>query len=216
MTPRVGCRLGHGSTANEMRPRRVAGLLANQRVVQASAGGTHTAAVTSDGRLYTFGGGHTLGHGSVQIQLSPRLVEALAGKRVLQSAASNSSTAAVSSTGQLFTWGIRRLGDSDEDNSAVELVPRLVQALVHCRVVQVAVGDTHTAAVTSAGGLWTWGCGGFGRYATLSSGQPSVLMQWLTGWDTEVMPTSLCQSWCRHLHISAWCKWQWALLTPWL
>ena len=54
----------------------------------------HTAVVTCDGRVFTFGHGHggRLGHGSeVAPQLTPKQVVGLAGKQVLQAALGKTS-----------------------------------------------------------------------------------------------------------------------------
>ena len=41
--------------------------------------------------------------------------------------------------------------------------PRLVEALKAKRVRDVACGSSHSAAITSSGELYTWGCGEYGR-----------------------------------------------------
>lgn len=55
---------------------------------------------------------------------------------------------------------VDRLGHGGD---ADEFVPKLVQALAHKRVVQVAVGTAHTMAVTAGGALCTTGYGSCGR-----------------------------------------------------
>ena len=41
--------------------------------------------------------------------------------------------------------------------------PRLIEALKSKRVRDIACGSSHSAAITSAGELYTWGCGEYGR-----------------------------------------------------
>ena len=41
--------------------------------------------------------------------------------------------------------------------------PRLVEALKAKRVRDIACGSSHSAAITSSGELYTWGCGEYGR-----------------------------------------------------
>ena len=55
------------------------------RVVAAAAGDFHSAAVTEDGALWTWGFGRDgrLGHGDKEAQLAPKLVESLEGQRVV-------------------------------------------------------------------------------------------------------------------------------------
>ena len=77
--------LGHGDTANQLRPKRVAAL-AKERVVSMAAGGLHSLALTAkgavfsfrtvEGTLFSFGRGDEgmLGHGDVAQQLLPKRV----------------------------------------------------------------------------------------------------------------------------------------------
>ena len=55
----------------------VGGDLTGVRVVGVAAGGYHSIALAADGRVFTFGGGAwgKLGHGDMQYQRSPRVVE---------------------------------------------------------------------------------------------------------------------------------------------
>lgn len=60
-------------------------LLRGIEVVKVSAGGAHSAAITADGELYTWGKGRygRLGHTDSDDQMKPRLVEALLGERTV-------------------------------------------------------------------------------------------------------------------------------------
>ena len=97
--------LVHGGTGSELVPRTVEAL-AGKRVVQVAAGGSHTAVLTSDGEMLTFGRGGSgqLGHGGTGDELVPRTVQALAGKRVVQ------IVAAAGDRGSTFINGRLRLG----------------------------------------------------------------------------------------------------------
>jgi alpha-tubulin suppressor-like RCC1 family protein len=79
-------RLGHGTGYNKNKPTVVRGQLEGVRVTACSAGGRHTAALTQDGEVYTFGFGlyGQLGLGMQHASsLSPSLVAKLHGKRVV-------------------------------------------------------------------------------------------------------------------------------------
>ena len=74
-----------------------------------SAGDRHTAAVTDEGALYTWGNGEggRLGHGDEDPKLVPvRVAGALGGKCVVAASAGDSHTADVTEEGELYTWGI--------------------------------------------------------------------------------------------------------------
>jgi len=112
----------------------------------------HSAAITSDGQLFTWGSAVNgrLGHGEEALddQLTPRLVEALEGKQVVAVAASNTHMVACTGSGELWNWG---------NLQTTEHTPRLVQGMVGRKVVAVAAGWHYTAVVTDDGELWSFG-----------------------------------------------------------
>lgn len=63
------------------RPRMIEALR-GKVIVKVAAGGAHSAAITDQGELYTWGKGRygRLGHGDSDDQMRPKLVEALRGK----------------------------------------------------------------------------------------------------------------------------------------
>lgn len=63
--------LGLGDTEPRAVPSCVEGELAGKTVVGVSCGATHTAAITDEGKVYTFGGGVSgqLGHGDKERQV---------------------------------------------------------------------------------------------------------------------------------------------------
>ena len=156
--------LGHGGHNNELVPRRVEAL-AERWVVQVSCGREHTAVVTSDGELHTFGMGALgrLGHGDEENKFVPTRVDKLMGKRVVQVSCGKQHTAVVTSEGDVFTFGAGFLGKLGHGGEDSEWVPRRVDALVGKRVVQVSCGYLYTAAVTSDGELFTFGDGRRGK-----------------------------------------------------
>ncbi len=70
-------KLGHGNTVTQKVPKQVLGPLAGKVVVFISAGYRHSAAVTDDGSLYTWGEGDfgRLGHGDSQSRFLPTRVK---------------------------------------------------------------------------------------------------------------------------------------------
>lgn len=71
-------------------------------------------------------------------------------------------SAVISEEGQLYTfgqgnWGV--LGHGNENNVNFTK-PKLVEGLEKYRVVDVAMGEYHTIALTDDGTVWTWGYGG--------------------------------------------------------
>ena len=64
---------------------------------------------------------------------------------------------------RVFSWGE---GDDGKLGHCSRLScdkPRLIEALKSKRVRDIACGSSHSAAITSSGELYTWGCGEYGR-----------------------------------------------------
>lgn len=91
--------------------------------------------------------------------------------QVVQVAAGSTHTCAVTITGGLKCWGRNNNGQLGNNSTATSPVPVAVSGLTS-GVTRVAVGENHTCAVTTAGGLKCWGddsLGQLGNDATLSS-----------------------------------------------
>ncbi|CAM9907301.1 unnamed protein product, partial [Laminaria digitata] len=118
------------------------------------------------GDLFSFGtADFTLGYdsfGKTNV-VQPRRVESLANLKVVRVAASKFHSAAVTSCGHLFTWGHGRSGRLGHGNEEVCMLPTKVEGLASQRVTDVAASETHTAALTAEGELYTWGRDRFGQ-----------------------------------------------------
>lgn len=104
-------RLGHGDNGWKYVPRIIQSLTGHV-VVQVTCGSYHTAAVTSNGDLYTWGGGMygKLGHGNEAGCSTPKRVEGLRNISVSKIACGSRHTAVVTSLGQFYTWGDKENG----------------------------------------------------------------------------------------------------------
>lgn len=158
-------RLGHGDAAEPSEVPRAVEALSEQRVVAVSASSSHTVALTRSGQLFSCGVGDDgqLGHGDQHGKYVPRLCRALEALVVAQVSAGSRHTCAVTDRGHLFTWGAGSFGRLGHGNEEPEFSPRRVAALESTRVAFAAAGDNHSAAVTDAGCLYTFGRGGYGR-----------------------------------------------------
>ena len=153
-------RLGHGDVVEQTSPKLVEALT-DKCVALVACGGSHTAACTSGGDLYTWGAGEQgqLGHGDLSSRQVPSRVEHLAGQAVTVIACGQTHSAAIVSPGTLFTWGHGmhgRLGHGHTDRLAT---PTRVRLLDGTSVTSVACGQSHTAAVNDCGLVFTWGDG---------------------------------------------------------
>lgn len=140
--------MGHSTEANCHSPRLVDTLI-GKMPRQVSCGGFHTAVVTENGRLYTFGGGEhgQLGHSDRVNKHKPTLVQALEGIFVSQITCGWSHSVALTAKGHVYTWGNSDHGKLGHGCSQKVSVPQLVDKLNDYRVVRVASYNEHTAAL---------------------------------------------------------------------
>lgn len=158
-------RLGHGDNGWKYVPRIIQSLT-GQVVAHVTCGSYHTAAVTTDGALYTWGGGMygKLGHGNEAGCSTPKRVDGLAGLIVAQIACGSRHTVALVSTGAAYSWGDMENGVAGHGlTEGHQYTPRLLDRLAGRNVVQVSACGFHTACLTDNGELYTWGEGKFGR-----------------------------------------------------
>uniref|UniRef100_A0A671RTG0 HECT domain-containing protein n=1 Tax=Sinocyclocheilus anshuiensis TaxID=1608454 RepID=A0A671RTG0_9TELE len=119
--------------------------LRSQKVVYISCGEEHTAALTKEGGLFTFGNGSRgqLGHDSTRNEPLPRRVMELMGTEVSQIACGRHHTLAfVPSTGLVYAFGCNtqgQLGTGLRGNAKSPLPVRNIQPL--------CIGNTHTSII---------------------------------------------------------------------
>ena len=136
-----------------------------ENVTRLSCGGDFAACISEKGRLYTWGRGNygNLGHGTTDSHSKPLAVESLADQVILQVSCGAKHMLAVTSNFKLYSsghGGHGRLGHGDTTGTST---PKLVESLTGENILMTAAGDSHSAAVTTLGTLFTWGCGTYGR-----------------------------------------------------
>ncbi|KAJ8297784.1 hypothetical protein KUTeg_024315 [Tegillarca granosa] len=187
-------RLGLGMSSGTVSvPRQLTSLsqlieaLKSKRIRDIACGSSHSAAITSNGELYTWGLGEygRLGHGDNTTQLKPKQVKQLAGQRVIQVSCGSrdAQTLALTDEGCVYSWGdgdfgklgrggsegcnvphevdrLQGLGDYfrlGHGTDAHVRKPQLVEGLKGKKIVHVAVGALHCLAVTDHGQVYAWG-----------------------------------------------------------
>lgn len=139
--------LGHGGEDDEARPR-IVDVLAGEAISSVSAGPYHSAAVTSDGRLFMWGWmpfAPTATGMEETFSRVPRQISLDGAVRVNGIACGCFATAAWDARGQLFTWGRSDSGQLGHGADTSAASPRPVEALIGVRVAQVAFGGVQTA-----------------------------------------------------------------------
>ncbi|CAH1268469.1 HERC2 [Branchiostoma lanceolatum] len=159
-------KLGHFSRMNCDKPRLIEALK-SKRVRDIACGSSHSAAVTSNGELYTWGLGEygRLGHGDNTTQLRPKQVKSLAGQRVIQVACGSrdAQTLALTDEGNVYSWGDGDFGKLGRGGSEGCNQPHPVERLGGQGVIQIECGAQFSLALTKAGQVWTWGKGDYFR-----------------------------------------------------
>jgi len=166
-------RLGHGNEERGLVPKKIPPKqLQGAKAVMAACSSLlagHTALVTDDGNLWTWGRGSEgqLGHHDLQTKLVPTLIarDLFAGAAISMVACGGSHTTCVTNFGALWSWGANDWGQLGHGDVERRELPALVRGTGEggIRILVVSCGDRNTAAVTSSGSLWVWGAGDAGR-----------------------------------------------------
>ncbi|KAK2872403.1 hypothetical protein Q8A67_022300 [Cirrhinus molitorella] len=153
-------KLGHGNSATQKYPKIIQGPLLGKVVVCVSAGYRHSAAVTNDGELYTWGEGDfgRLGHSDSHSRNVPTLVKDISG--VGQVACGSSHTIAVAQDGRIvWSFGGGDNGKLGHGDTNRVYRPKVIEALHGFIIRKVCAGSQSSLALTSAGQVFAWGCG---------------------------------------------------------
>jgi hypothetical protein len=152
--------LGLGDTENRWSPVMVE-FPENRHIRMVSCGETHTAAISTKGECYTWGGGDSfqLGHGEKANELLPRRVEFFNERaaHVQHVSCGARHSAAVTDDGYLYVWGTGDHGELGLGDDKVRTVPALVEALGNTTVRSVQTSVHFTAIITDTGELYICG-----------------------------------------------------------
>ncbi|KAA8901454.1 regulator of chromosome condensation 1/beta-lactamase-inhibitor protein II, partial [Sphaerosporella brunnea] len=153
-------------------------------IVAVAYGGMHGAALTHDGKVYTWGVNDLGALGRItrtgdaktkdvdsdsededevplnEDESTPKLVELPEGTVITRIAASDSSTVAVTETGLVYGWGTFRSNDGVlgfTPTTRIQTTPGLIKELKG--IIDVACGNDHVLALDNKGKAWAWGNG---------------------------------------------------------
>ncbi|CAL5338454.1 unnamed protein product [Camellia sinensis] len=132
-----------------------------------ACGGRHAVLVTKQGEIFSWGEGEggRLGHGVEEDVSHPKLIDALSSMNIVLVACGENHTCAVTFSGDLYTWGdgSHNSGLLGHGSNVSHWIPKKLSVFMEgIQVSFISCGPWHTALVTSAGQLFTFGDGTFG------------------------------------------------------
>ncbi len=127
------------------------------KIRQVSLGYYHSAAITENGDLYTWGRNYAgqLGNGTKDNSDIP--VKIMSNIKAVSLGSGHS--AAITENGDLYTWGENYYGQLGSGNTANSATPKYIMSNVKA----VSLGVSHSAAITENGDLYTWGLNWYGQ-----------------------------------------------------
>ncbi|KAM7270277.1 hypothetical protein ACFE04_029491 [Oxalis oulophora] len=162
--------LGHHVYTRELLPRLVEGSWSG-KICQVSTSGTHTAAITESGELYTWG----RDQGDGRLGLGPRpgpnegggfsipsKVEALPVP-VASVYCGGFFTMVLTKDGEIWNWGANSNYELGRGDKIGGWKPQQISSLAGVRIIQVVCGGYHSLALTEDGKVLSWGYGGLGQ-----------------------------------------------------
>jgi len=168
--------LGNGTAINSNLPVEVkteGTPMAGKKIIQTAIGVTHSMALDSEGKVYSWGENVNglLGTGDAMPALSPVLVETwrtpMAGKKIIQISAGGAHSMALDSEGNIYAWGWGgegQLGNGENNNSNVPiLVKKEDTGLEGKTIKKVMAGGMFSMVLTSDGSLYSWGKNNYGQ-----------------------------------------------------
>lgn len=149
--------LGIGLIDQSPHPR-IIPALANVRVVSISAGQYHSLAITSQGKLYTWGWGvhGQLGLNTVEDMNEPQLVKALEHEVIISAKGGHAHSIALTQAGRVWAFGSGIFGQLGTGSNTKHKVPIELYGLPE-PISMIATGYFHNLALGTSNRLYTWG-----------------------------------------------------------
>ncbi|GAB0100562.1 Probable E3 ubiquitin-protein ligase HERC2 [Sergentomyia squamirostris] len=159
-------KLGHGNRLSYDRPKLIEAL-SGVGVVDIACGSAHSACITSQGLVLTWGKGRygRLGLGDSEDQTRPKMVEALLGYRAIDIAcgSGDAQTLCITDDDNVWSWGDGDYGKLGRGGSDGCKVPTKIESLAGLGVIKVECGSQFSVALTRSGAVYTWGKGDYHR-----------------------------------------------------
>ncbi len=155
-----------GPTSGDRQVPRRMELLFGWDVRAIACGAEHTVALTPQDVITWGSNGHgECGHGekAETVWVKPRSLKMLHEQMVTQVVCGAHHTLCVTATSQVYAWGQNDHGQLGLGDFHARRTPATVDGLWALPVLQLAAGDSHSAALTSNGFLFSWGANDRGQ-----------------------------------------------------
>lgn len=150
--------LGLGNFSHSQKYPEMVKVLDSYEVIQAAAGVTHSLALTSEKKIYSFGSAESgkLGQGTLNDSISiaePKKIEAL--KDVVHISCSVGHSIAVTANGKMYSWGDNWKGQLGNGNKTTEYVPKEILGFISWK--STACGPSHSVGLSKDLRVYHWG-----------------------------------------------------------
>ena len=142
-------------------------------IVDVLAGDSHTAVITSEGRIFTWGYNTygNLGDGTTTDKNTPTDItnhfSLFPGEKIVKASVYSKHSAAVTSLGRVFTWGYNAYGQLGDGTTETRLLPieitNQINISMEDKIINVQVGNGYSGVITSEGRIFTWGLNSSGK-----------------------------------------------------
>jgi uncharacterized repeat protein (TIGR02543 family) len=194
-------RIGDGTTLDKNIPTLITfyGLQTGEFILSAKAGLTHSLAVTTHGRVFSWGqnGSGQIGDGTTIQRNIPTLIqfsELQIGETIRLVNSGESHSFAISTNGRFFSWGLNFNGRLGDGSTTRRYIPTLIETTdleVGESMEKVLGGESHSIGITTFGRLLTWGYNSNGQLGdgTISSKLRPTVIEFLLGLEiTQISP----------------------------
>ena len=211
------CVLGHVSDqTSKTVPTLVDGALAGKKMIDVACGDCHTAALSSDGSVFTWGcleesmseqsndpstphttpspiSPHTATPPAMRgLQASPIQVQGkLFSRRAVAISCGAYHTGVLTDQAHVFMWGANDEGQLGLGHKEHCACPQLLMSLKDKRAKRISCGAYHSGALLFSGALYTWGSGGDGElgHGNTSNQLLPIEVRGLASIEMQLLPT---------------------------
>jgi hypothetical protein len=184
--------LGNNSTTNSLVPIDITSrfnLGSNYTIISLSVGNSHLSALSSTGRVFTWGlndsgqlGNNSTTNSLVPIDITSRF-NLGSNDKIISLSLGRDQSSALSSTGRVFTWGWNGSGQLGNNSTTNSLVPIDITSRFNLgsndKIISLDLGIQQSSALSSTGRVFTWGLndsGQLGNNNTTNSPVPAEII----------------------------------------